>query len=184
MKSKILGFITTTGAVIALSAAAFAQDAKPAPDITARQPQFEGYGHREGKMRDGKIFQIDRWLRMTQDLNLTDAQKQQAKQIIDNHNAATQPQRDELRKIWEQKRSGATLTADQENRARELFGQVRDADRKTRNDLIAILTPEQQTQLKQKQEEKRQRIGERWKMKHGDNNQNNAPPATNAKPQI
>ena len=61
---------------------------------------------------------------------------------------STQAQRQELRQLMQKRRAG-TLTADEEARARALRLQLRQTDQGVHAQLLAVLTPEQKTQLQE-----------------------------------
>jgi Spy/CpxP family protein refolding chaperone len=179
MKFKFASFFTALVAVLALSAASFAQDTKATQDPNSSQPTERRGG---GRFGDG-----DKWhkrggehhkggvLRAFSELNLTDSQKQQITSIVEANKASIQPQRDELRQLMMARRSGTALTPEQETRAREIGSQLRESGKKMNDDLIAILTPEQQQQLKQKRDEMRQKMQEHRQMKRQNNDTTTTP---------
>lgn len=165
MKFKFSTFFAALIAIFAFSAINFAQDAKTNTETMQerggkRHGKMGGGKHGEGRHGGGKML-----LRLASELNLTDAQKQQITTITENNKTATQAQRQELKNIWSQKRDGTALSTEQENRARELSSQLREAGKKMHDEMLAVLTTEQQTQLKQKQEEMRQKMQERRRNK-------------------
>ena len=83
-------------------------------------------------------------------LNLTDAQKQQARTIIQSNrtNKNTNAAREELAKLRSQRREG-TLTPEGMARAKELRKQFQESRLGVRNQLAGILTPEQKAKLEE-----------------------------------
>jgi periplasmic protein CpxP/Spy len=98
-------------------------------------------------------------------LNLSEAQQQQFRQIMEANRAATNTQREEIRQILSQKRDGNALTVQQEARLKELSAQIRTSHEKLQSELSAILTPEQRQQIEQRREEMRKRMEERRQMR-------------------
>jgi hypothetical protein len=114
-------------------------------------------------------------LRMLRELELTDAQQQQARTILENHLAATKPQRDELSKLREEwKQNGES--ADLQSRARGLHEQLEESAKNMRAQLLAILTPDQRAKLDQMETEfkaRRERFRERRRDQMRDGQENN-----------
>lgn len=178
MKSKFSSFFAALAAVFAFSAVGLAQDTKPTqetPPPPALDRNAEGrfgrggekmHGHR-GEGRDGGMF------RMFSELNLTETQKQQVNAIVETNKASSQANREEFKQLMTTQRSGTALTPEQQTRTNELKTQFRQSEMKMHSDLMAILNPEQQQQLKQKRDEMRQRFQERRQMKqqNGDTTQ-------------
>jgi len=180
MKFKFSSFFAALVAVFAFSATGFAQETKTTQDNA--QPSMERRSGRhfgkEGKMhgrhgagRGGKM------LRVLSELNLTDSQKQQVNTIVETNKISTQAQRDEFKQLKMTQHSGTALTPEQDTRANELKTQLHQAGKKMHDDLMAILTPEQHQQLKQKRDEMRQKMQERRQMKQ--QNSDTAPPQNN-----
>jgi Spy/CpxP family protein refolding chaperone len=95
-------------------------------------------------------------MQLLESLNLTDAQKQQVHTIIHQSEESTRPQREEMRQLMMQSRQG-TLSADDQAKLTQLREQLRTANKKMHDDIVAVLTPDQQTKLKQAEEEWRAR---------------------------
>ena len=100
-------------------------------------------------------------------LNLTDAQKERMRSIHEGARQSTQARRDELRQIFMTKREGGQLTPEQEARAKQLRTELREAHKRTHDEALGVLTPEQHAQLdklkqehKARREEMRKRRGE------------------------
>jgi Spy/CpxP family protein refolding chaperone len=147
--------IKTTKAMIAglifglvFGAVAFAQQTSPQtqnPTSGAQRRQgFGQMGRRRAMRRRGMMG----GLRVLRQLNLTDAQKQQARTIMQSHLASTKASREELAKLRSQRREG-TLTPEGMARAKELRQQFHESRQGVRNQLAGILTPEQKVKLEE-----------------------------------
>ena len=102
--------------------------------------------------------------RMFRDLNLTDAQKQQIKAIMDS-NKPDQATMDQMKAIRESRKSGTELTADQKAQLKALRQQQAEKMRSVHEQVMNVLTPEQKDQLKQKRQEMKQRWEQRDQQK-------------------
>ena len=105
-----------------------------------------GKGERRGGMERG-----------FRGLNLTEAQRQQARTIFENQANSTKALREELKQIQSQRRGGEALTQEQQNRARELRSQLQESMKRAQEQLQTILTPEQRQQIQQHREQRQQR---------------------------
>ncbi|HEX9961861.1 MAG TPA: Spy/CpxP family protein refolding chaperone [Pyrinomonadaceae bacterium] len=155
--------MTSGLAVVAISSFVMAQDNRSTTpqDDTQKMERMErkegrrGFGKRDGMRRGGRGF----GMHGLRQLNLTDAQKEQIRTIMESRRGnreANQTQREELRQIIEAKRSG-TITAEQQERLRAFRDQRRENARQLHEQILAILTPEQKTQLEQIKQERKQR---------------------------
>jgi Spy/CpxP family protein refolding chaperone len=97
-------------------------------------------------------------------VNLTDAQKEQLRTIMEANRSANQASFEEFRSLREARRNG-TLTAEQQNRLQTLREQMKQNAEQTRTQVLAILTPEQRTQLEQQKQEREKRREERRQMR-------------------
>lgn len=153
--------MTVAVAVFAFSTVTFAQDEKattPAPEKEKAEKRFKGegrglrghkaFGHRHGGM-----------MRMLHGLNLTEVQKTQIQSIMDA-SKPDQTVREEMRAIFEAKRSG-TITAEQQARMDAFKEQAKAKKQAVREQIEAVLTPEQKAQLEQRKQEMKQRMEER-----------------------
>jgi Spy/CpxP family protein refolding chaperone len=126
----------------------------PAPqtgDEGAPMGRHERRGGHEGRMGG------DGFGRGFKQLNLSDEQRQQLRAIRERYQQTFAPQRQELRQLAETRRSGGTLTPEQQARAQELHAQLRANGEKLRAEMLSVLTPEQQAQLKQQREQFKER---------------------------
>ena len=157
--------MTVAAAVFAFSTFTFAQDEKattPAPDKEKAEKHYNGEGrgmhkgHGEGRGFGHRHLGV---MHMMHELNLTDAQKTQIQSIM-QANKPDQAVRDEMKTLFEAKRSG-TLTADQQARIATLREQAKAKRQSVHQQIMAVLTPEQKAQLEQKKQEMKQRREER-----------------------
>jgi Spy/CpxP family protein refolding chaperone len=86
-------------------------------------------------------------------LNLSDAQRNQMREIEARYGQSFKTRRQEMRELIELRRQGATLTPEQRQRAEQLRGELRDSAERMHNEILALLTPEQRDQLKRMREE-------------------------------
>jgi len=110
------------------------------------QPAFA----RRGMRRQARVGR----LRALQELNLTEAQKQQVRTIIQSQAQSTQAQRAELRQLRQQYRAG-TLTPESQARAQELRAQLRDSRKGGHTQVMNVLTAEQKAKLRELREARR-----------------------------
>lgn len=131
---------------LAFGVVAFAQQPTPqTQNPTTGTQQRRGFGqmNKRRAMRRGGMMAGFRALRQ---LNLTDAQKQQARTIFQSNFAGTKATRQELAQLRSQRRAG-TLTPEQLARVKELRAQVQQSRMGVRSQLDGILTPEQKAKL-------------------------------------
>lgn len=98
-------------------------------------------------------------MRLFSQLNLTDAQQQQLRAIEERYEATIKPQREEMRRLYESNQG--ELSPDAEARAQQLRAEMRQAMQGIREEMMAVLTPEQRTQLEQLIKERKARQDER-----------------------
>lgn len=125
--------------------AIFAQDNNSQNQAPKAQQKVERKA-RAGKMRGGKRGMMGGLNK----LNLTDAQKEQLKNLRQN-NQIDKTSRDEMRQLIQAKRNG-NLTPAQENRLKTLTEQGKANAEKMHQQVLAILTPEQRQQFEQMRE--------------------------------
>ena len=166
LKNKFIPAITLAVAVGAFSTFTSAQTttAPSQQDGVQKQEKREkrGFGRRGGfdkGMRGGKFG-----MHGLRGVNLSDAQKEQLRTIMEENRAANQTSHEEFRSLREARRNG-TLTADQQSRLQTLREQMKQSAEQTRAKVLAILTPEQRTQIEQQKEEMEKRRQERRQMR-------------------
>ena len=135
---------------LAFGAVAFAQQTSPqtqtpTPAVQRRQ-EFGQMGRRRAMRRRA----MKGGFGVLRQLNLTDAQKQQARTIIHSNrsNTSTKASREELAKLRSQRREG-TLTPEGMARVKELRKQFQESRQGVRNQLAGILTPEQKAKFEE-----------------------------------
>jgi protein CpxP len=183
LKRKILTGITSGFALVALSSFAMAQDNRtttPNQDNQKSERKWENRG--DGERRGGRFGRGEHrggfGLHGLRQLNLTDAQKEQIRTIMESkrgNREANQTAREEMRQIMDAKRNG-TLTAEQEARLKAFRNERREEMRQTHEQILAILTPEQKTQLEQMKQERQNR---RQEFRQNRRNKTNETPQDN-----
>jgi Spy/CpxP family protein refolding chaperone len=150
---------------IAFSMSVAAQDSGTGQQTA---PPREG-GHRGGPGGGRGDREGAGMMRMLADLNLTDAQKQQVHGILKSSNETNRPKQEEISRLRQQSEQGS-LSADDQAKLKQLQAEVHAARQKTHEDIVAVLTPEQQAKLKEiEQQRKANRPG-------GEGRGQNAPP--------
>ena len=174
MKSIFTRASLIIGLVAILSASALAQTTTP------QQNDAEGVGRRGREGRMGKLGQMGgrpgergergegggghrqgMARRALRRLNLTDAQRGQLREIEARYGQSFKAQHQELRQLMEVRRSGGTLTAEQQQRAEQLRTEARANGERMHAEILALLTNEQRDQLKRMREEGEARRKER-----------------------
>ena len=183
LKHKIISTMTLAVAVGAFGTFASAQETpaqdtqNPKAERVERGGKRGGFGRGDGMRGDKRGGDGDRMMmRALEKLNLTDAQKTQVKTILENSRAQNQPQMEEMRGLMMKKRDGV-ITADEQNRFKELRDQMQSTNEQTHNSILAILTAEQRAQLDKMKEEMRQKMQERRQNRQ--NQPDQVPPSDN-----
>ena len=136
------------GLTLALNAYVFAQQPQGGD---SQQQQQEREGRRRGGPRGGGLG-----LRGLRELNLSDAQQQQARAIFERFAETIRPQREQLMELRKQKEAG-NAPADIEDRAKALRAQIHESEKAMHAELMGILTPEQRTKLEEMDKERKAR---------------------------
>lgn len=154
--------LTVSALIIGLTGfgpVALGQQAQPnTPAPTIQQTGRPGQARR-GIRRQARVGR----LRALRQVNLTDAQRQQARLIRQNHATSTRAQREELRKLMEQARTG-TLSSEQQAHAQQLRRQLMEGRRGVQTQMMSVLTPEQKAKLEEMRQTRRanrERLGRR-----------------------
>lgn len=149
------------GLTICMGASVFAQQPQGGGRGPGAQQGREG---REGRRRGpgGPGF----GLRGLRELNLTDAQKEQAHAIFDRFSATIRPLREQLMALREQSRAG-NAPANSEEQAKALRERIRESEKAMRTEILGILTPEQRTKLEEMEKERKSRRDEMRKRREG-----------------
>lgn len=159
LKNKLFAGVV---AVSALTVAGMAQDTKVVTKDGEAKVERKGgkfdrgmRGHKGGPgMRGGH-----RGMGGLRGITLTDAQKEQMKQIHEA-NKPSAAQHEEMKTLMTAKRAG-TATAEQEARLKAIRGEGKAKAESVRAQIENILTAEQKTQLEQKKAEMKTRMQER-----------------------
>jgi len=168
LKNKFFSALTAAFALFAFSTFAAAQET-PQNDTDNKQKREWRKGKRDGM---GKGFRRGGGFGMRgfRDLNLSDAQKEQIRQIREA-NRPDQGTMEEMKAIHQAKRSG-TITAEQQERMKVLRDQAKQRGEIVQAQILAVLTPEQRQQLEVKKAEMKQRMEERKQMRQQRRQQN------------
>jgi Spy/CpxP family protein refolding chaperone len=162
MRDTWLRLATAAGLVALLAAAGLAQT--PAPqNPNSPPPTARGISERRmgGQRADNPMRREKAERRALRQLNLTDTQRQQMRDIERRYAQTLRSDREELRQFVETRRGGGTLTPEQQARVRQLREELRANADKMRAELQNILTPEQRQQMEQRRDEMRKRRAER-----------------------
>jgi Spy/CpxP family protein refolding chaperone len=156
-KNKLFSALTMAFALFAFSTFVSAQDTKTDADKQQKREWrkrdgFGGKGFRRGGRGGG-------FLRELRGIELTDAQKEQIR-TIHEANRPDQATMEELKTLHIAKREG-TLTADQQERMKTLRQQAKAKHDAVRQQVLAILTPEQLQQIETNKAEWQKRREER-----------------------
>ena len=159
-KSKFFPAVTLAVAVGAFSTFASAQTttAPTEQDGVQKQEKREGrgFGRRGGKGMRGDHRGGKFGMRGLRGIDLTDAQKEQLRGIMEANRTADKGTHEEFRTLRQAKRDG-TLTADQQERLQTLREQMKQKSEQTKTQVLAILTPEQRAQIEKQKEERQKR---------------------------
>jgi Spy/CpxP family protein refolding chaperone len=182
MKNIFTRMSLVAGLAAILAISAFAQTTAPQGGTTAggeNRRGGEGRMEKRGRMggdrmpgeRGGRGHGMMRQ-RALRRLNLSEAQTTQLREIEARYGQSFKTGRQELRQFIELRQQGATLTPEQEQRARQLRTEARDNAERMHAEILALLTPEQRDQLKRMREEGEARRKERReKLGQPNNNQ-------------
>ncbi len=167
LQSRLTGAGLALGLLVTFSLPALAQQSATTQDEGSQQQERGGKRwHRGGHgMRGG--------MRLFRELNLSDAQKQQANAIIERYKESTKAQREEMRQLHQQKQTatGAVDTQAQA-RAETLRNELRETHKRMQDELLTILTPDQRAKLEQLKADRKARR-EEWRNKRGQAQPNN-----------
>lgn len=160
----IAGIILTFGMV------AFAQQSQTPttpPDGTPKNERLERREkHRERldgmRGHDREAFGFRGPGNLIQELNLSEAQREQLHAITQRRVESTKAQREELLKLRD-KRMAGTFSADDEARAKALRQEIRAAMEGIRTETAGVLTAEQKARLEELQKERKAKHEERFK---------------------
>lgn len=149
--------LTRTSLALALltTALVFAASAQqPAPQREGAPEQMHGRHmgrkHGMGRGHHGRLGFL-------RGLDLTDAQREQIRQIAERFHESLKPQHEELRAIMRARHDGGQLTDAQKTRAEQLHTEIRAARQRFEQEVLGVLTPEQRAKAEQFLREREQR---------------------------
>lgn len=170
LRNRLTGAGLTLGLIVTFSLPVLAQQSSATAQEDGSQQQNERTGkkrwHRGGHgMRGG--------MRMFRELDLSEAQQQQASAIMERYKESTKAQRDEMRQLHQQKRTatGAVDTQAQA-RAEALRTELRETHKRMQDELLTILTPDQRAKFEQLKQERKARHEERRARRQGQTDDN------------
>ncbi len=152
LRNRLTGLIASLALIATFGAAAYAQ--QPA-DNKAAQPQMEGMKRKGGPHHRGTPV-----LRIMRDLNLTEAQEQQARSVVERFTNSIEPQRQALMEIHKQKEEQGAISDETRQKAQELRMQIDQSRQQMQSELMSILTPEQRAQYEKLEQEWKARRAE------------------------
>ena len=162
------GIFAVLGIILAMATFATAQEQQP-PTASqgidrARTERLEQrrerLRQREGRMGQRGFGHRDSFPRFMHELNLSEAQQQQRKAIVERRLESIKSQREELIKLRE-KRTAGTFAAEDEIRAKALRQEIRSAREGIRTEMESVLTAEQKAKLEALQNERKARMEQR-----------------------
>jgi Spy/CpxP family protein refolding chaperone len=166
LKHRFISAVTAGAAIIAFSSFVGAQETKTETQTqpTGKQERVERRGKRDGLgERDGKRMGPRRkrggMMRGLRGLNLSEEQKAQFKTIMGSRRGS-EVNREEMRAIMTAKRDG-TITPEQTQKLEAFKTTMKENRRRTHEQILAILTPEQRAQLETRKQEMKRRMEER-----------------------
>ena len=161
LKSSISSILTAAAGAVIFAGAAMAQDTTNSAPATGDKVERHARGnrgdHKRGEFggRHGGHDKMGMRGGFFHDLNLTDAQKEQMKQIRET-NKPNKADFEAIRPLMEAKRAG-TITADQEAQLKAFREQRQAKMQSIREQMMNVLTAEQKAQLEQKKVERKQK---------------------------
>ena len=160
IRSKIFSSLTMVFAIGAFSVFATAQESTTAPaDGTKVEKGDRKFGQRGGKMRrgmEGRRGGRGMGMGFLRGLELTDDQKARIK-AIHEANKPNPADFEALKSIREARRNGGTITEEQRAQMKELRQARKAKMDQVHQQILAVLTPEQKTQLEARKAEMQKR---------------------------
>lgn len=155
---KIASAFITALAMITLTTFVAAQDTGTTDKQTDKAQKERRWG-RDGMgkgMRGGKRGGHF-GMRGLRNLDLTDAQREQIRGIMDAAKTANEPIRTEMKTLRQKRRNGEELSEADRARLTELRTQMKQSAEQTHNTVLGILTAEQRQKLEQMKQEREKR---------------------------
>ena len=175
IRKSLLGMV---GIILAAGTIALAQEPQPqsptTPDATLRGERMEQRRERMrariGRQGAGRHKGPDgmgrrggpRMGHLMRDLNLSEAQREQSRAIMQRRLESTKVQREELFRLRE-KRSAGTFSAEDGARAKALHEEIRTSMEGARNEMAGVLNAEQRARLEQLKAERKTKHEQRQK---------------------
>lgn len=146
-------------AIITLTTFVAAQDSSTNDQQTDKSQKERKFGRGDGfgKERRGGRRGGGFGMRGLNKLDLTDAQREQIKGIMESARTVNEPLRQEMRTLREKRRNGEELTESDTARLKELRTQMKQSMEQNHNTIMGILTAEQRQKLEQMKQEKQKR---------------------------
>lgn len=160
LKLKLTSTFALAAGVLLFSTGAFAQDTTPADPMTTDKAEKPFKGDRKGGRGEFGRHKMGRGMHgMFRGIDLTDAQKEQMKQIREANkpDEATMAQ---LKAIKESRKAGTALTPEQEQAFKTFREQSRAKAKSIHEQMLGILTVEQKAQLDKNKAERKTRMEE------------------------
>lgn len=159
LQRKLIGAGLTLGLILSFSiTTAFAQEGGAGQQEGGAQQQ-RPFGRPGKRHMGGKRGGLRGMGRMLHQLNLSDAQQQQIRAIHERVEASIKPQREEMRRLRES--SQGQPSAETIARIEALREELRRIHQAAHQEVLAVLTTEQRTQLEQLITERKARRGDR-----------------------
>lgn len=161
MRKRIFSFFSIGILTAAFGVVVNAQDVKQEPttgvpqEKRAEKPFRKGFGKGEGFRRGRMHGRKMAGLRLMRGINLSDAQKQQIRAIMEA-NRPTQENKERIRSLFTAKRNG-TITPEQEAELRQIREAARQRSEAVRAQIQAVLTEEQKAEIERRKQEWRER---------------------------
>lgn len=161
--------MTVAAGIVVFSTGAFAQDGKPAAPAAPQKAEkpFKGEGHRAGMRKEGREGRhggregkMGGAMRMIHGLNLTDAQKEQIRTILQS-NKPDQATKDKMKALRGSRTPGTPPTDEQKAQMKAFREQARTKAASVHDQILNVLTAEQKARLKEKRQEMKQKFQER-----------------------
>ena len=171
LKNKFFPILTVAAVVVVFSTVSVAQDAKPAAPAAPQKAEkpFKGERRRDGMGKEGREGFMGRHgghgkmggaIRMIHGLNLTDAQKEQIRTILQS-NKPDQASRDKMKALRGSRTPGTPPTDEQKAQMKAFREQARTKATSVHEQILNVLTAEQKAQLQQRRQEMNQKFEER-----------------------
>lgn len=185
-RSKTVLVGALVAGTLVLTASVSGQDTKTAPDNTDRPAKVERgdrpFGMHPGMGRFGRGGRHHRGMHrgaraFLRGIDLTEAQRVQIRSIFEA-NRPIRENMEAIRPLIEAKRNG-TITPAQQEQLDSFKASAKERARSVRDQIMAVLTPEQKAQIEQKKLEMKTRMEERRRLR---DEQKKARPAETVKP--